>query len=67
MSGKLAGKTVQDVLRDLSHPQALRRTLALATLNALAETLLQRDGLPPTKHSAQATASTQCVFRPMTK
>lgn len=45
MSGKLAGKSVTDALRDLSHPQALRRTLALATLNALAETLLQRDGL----------------------
>lgn len=45
MSGKLAGKAVNDILRDLSHSQALRRTLALATLNALAETLLQRDGL----------------------
>lgn len=45
MSGKLAGKAALDVLRDISHPQALRRTLALATLNALAETLLQRDGL----------------------
>lgn len=45
MSGKLVGKAVTDALRDLSHPQALRRTLALATLNALAETLLERDGL----------------------
>lgn len=46
MSGKLAGKPVADLLRDLQQPLSLRRTLALAVLNALAETLLQRDGPP---------------------
>lgn len=45
--GKLAGRRAMDLLHDLYRPQDLRRALAIATLNALVETLWQRDGLPP--------------------
>lgn len=45
--GKLIGRSAAELLQDLYRPQALRRTLAIATLNALAETLWQRDGPPP--------------------
>jgi len=44
--GRLAGRPVAEVLQDLQHAQPLRRTLAIATLNALAETLW-REGGPP--------------------
>ncbi|WP_068634608.1 DUF364 domain-containing protein [Thauera butanivorans] len=44
--GKLAGRLAVQVLEDLYRPQDLRRTLAIATLNALAETLWLRDGGP---------------------
>lgn len=44
--GKIAGRPVIQVLEDLYRPQDLRRTLAIATLNALAETLWLRDGGP---------------------
>lgn len=44
--GKIAGREVTQVLDDLHRPQDLRRTLAIATLNALAETLWRRDGAP---------------------
>lgn len=44
--GKLAGTAVVDALDDLHRPLDLRRALALAVLNALAETLWQRDGTP---------------------
>ncbi|MDY0309722.1 MAG: DUF364 domain-containing protein [Castellaniella sp.] len=45
--GKLRGRPVLDVLKDLA-PEVgpMRRTLAIATLNALIETLWQRDGTP---------------------
>ncbi len=46
-SGKLKGLTVNQILVDLYSPQGLRRAIAIATLNALAETLWMRDG-PPT-------------------
>lgn len=44
--GKIAGRKAVQVLDDLYRPQDLRRTLAIATLNALAETLWMRDGGP---------------------
>ncbi|MCL4182025.1 MAG: Fis family transcriptional regulator [Burkholderiaceae bacterium] len=44
--GRIAGRPVRDVLEDLHRPLDLRRALALATLNALAETLWQRGELP---------------------
>jgi uncharacterized protein (DUF4213/DUF364 family) len=45
--GKIAGRKAVQVLEDLYRAQDLRRALAIATLNALAETLWLRDG-PPT-------------------
>ena len=45
--GKIAGLHIKQVLEDLHRSQSLRRGLAIATLNAVAETLWQRDG-PPT-------------------
>ncbi|MEW9899200.1 DUF364 domain-containing protein [Chitinivorax sp. PXF-14] len=44
--GKIAGRLATQVLDDLYRPQDLRRALAIATLNALAETLWMRDGPP---------------------
>lgn len=44
--GKIAGRSVVEVLGDLYRAQDLRRALAIATLNALAETLWLRDGPP---------------------
>lgn len=44
--GKIAGRKVLQVLEDLYRTQDLRRALAIATLNALAETLWMRDGPP---------------------
>lgn len=44
--GKIAGRKALQVLDDLYRPQDLRRALAIATLNALAETLWRRDGPP---------------------
>ena len=35
LSGKLSGRSVKDYLDDLSHANILRKTLAIATLNAL--------------------------------
>jgi hypothetical protein len=45
--GKIAGRLAVEVLGDLYRQQDLRRALAIATLNALVETLWMRDG-PPT-------------------
>ena len=45
--GKLTGRSAVQQLRDLYCPQGLRRALAIATLNALAETVWQQNG-PPT-------------------
>lgn len=44
--GKIAGRNAVQLLQDLYRPQDLRRALAIATLNALAETLWLRDGPP---------------------
>lgn len=44
--GKISGLSVRQVLNDLYRPQSLRRGLAIATLNAVAETLWMRDGPP---------------------
>ncbi len=44
--GKIAGRSVAEVLHDLHRPQELRRALAIATLNAAVETLWLRDGPP---------------------
>ncbi len=44
--GKISGLSVRQVLDDLYRPQSLRRGLAIATLNAVAETLWMRDGPP---------------------
>lgn len=46
MPGAIKGLKAVDVLADLHRPQDLRRALAIATLNALAQTLWQRDGAP---------------------
>ncbi len=45
--GKIAGRGAAELLQDLYRPQDLRRAVAIATLNALAETLWRRDGPPP--------------------
>lgn len=47
LPGKIAGRSVAEVLQDLYRPQELRRALAIATLNAVAETLWRQDGPPP--------------------
>lgn len=44
--GKIAGRSVAEMLQDLRRPQELRRALAIATLNAVVETLWLRDGPP---------------------
>ena len=44
--GKIKGRKALQVLDDLYRPQDLRRALAIATLNALAESLWMRDGPP---------------------
>lgn len=44
--GKISGRKALEVLEDLQRPQDLRRALAIATLNALTETLWLRDGPP---------------------
>lgn len=44
--GKITGRNAVEMLRELYRPQALRRALAIATLNALTETIWQRDGVP---------------------
>lgn len=44
--GKIAGRFAVQVLDDLYRSQDLRRALAIATLNALVETLWRRDGQP---------------------
>ena len=44
--GKLVGRNAVQMLDDLYRTQDLRRALAIATLNALAETLWQRNGPP---------------------
>ena len=45
--GRLVGRPAVEILADLDRPQDLRRALAIATLNALVETLWRRDGPPP--------------------
>lgn len=47
--GKLRGRPAADLLDDLTSKQDMRRALAIATLNALVETLWQRDGAPATQ------------------
>jgi len=44
--GRISGRKALEVLEDLQRPQDLRRALAIATLNALTETLWLRDGPP---------------------
>jgi len=44
--GRIHGRKVLQVLDDLYRPQDLRRALAIATLNALVESLWLRDGPP---------------------
>lgn len=44
--GQIRGRGAVEVLEDLDRPQDLRRALAIATLNALAETVWLRDGPP---------------------
>ncbi len=44
--GKIAGRRAVDVLDDLYRAQDLRRALAIATLNAVVESLWLRDGPP---------------------
>ncbi|MFV0455984.1 MAG: Rossmann-like domain-containing protein [Pseudomonas sp.] len=45
--GKLRGRPAKQILNDLYATQDMRRALAIATLNALTETLWLRDGAPP--------------------
>lgn len=62
--GRIAGRSAAEVLQDLHRPQDLRRALAIATLNALAETLWQRDGPPPGVRVAQGDAFDALAIAP---
>jgi len=46
LPGKIKGRLAAELLDDLFGKQDLRRALSIATLNALTETLWQRDGAP---------------------
>ena len=46
LPGKLVGRNAVQLLDDLYRPQDLRRAMAIATLNALAETIWQQAGPP---------------------
>lgn len=52
LPGKLAGMPVLRALEDLAQPEGLRRALAIATLNALVESVWRRDG-PPASATAR--------------
>jgi uncharacterized protein (DUF4213/DUF364 family) len=62
--GKIAGRSVAEVLQDLHRPQELRRALAIATLNAVAETLWQRSGPPPGARVQEGEAFDQLAIAP---
>uniref|UniRef100_UPI00334256A2 DUF364 domain-containing protein n=1 Tax=Castellaniella defragrans TaxID=75697 RepID=UPI00334256A2 len=62
--GKIKGRPVSKMLEDLYRPQDLRRTLAIATLNALVETLWQRDGAPANVEVSDGDAFDALVIRP---
>lgn len=63
--GKLAGKPVLDVLEDLHKPkQDLRRAIAIASLNALIETLWQTRGDPPVQIAGKGDAFQLLEFKP---
>jgi len=62
--GRLTGKPVRDVLADLHRPLDLRRALAVATLNALAETLWQRGELPGTIETRDGDAFDALAIEP---
>lgn len=62
--GKIAGRQALRALEDLYRPQDLRRTLAIATLNALAETLWQRDGVPAAVEITDGDAFDALLIRP---
>lgn len=49
MPGKMAGQAVTTILADLERQQPLRVTVAIAALNALVETIWQRNGEPLVK------------------
>ena len=62
--GKIAGRSAVQVLEDLYRPQDLRRALAIATLNALAETLWLRDGGPASAEVREGDAFDALVIPP---
>lgn len=62
--GKISGRTVVDALQDLYRPQGLRRALAVAVLNALAETLWLRDGPPAGVESREGDAFAALTLTP---
>lgn len=64
LPGRLAGRAVVDVLHDLYKPQPLRRALAIATLNALAETLWQQGGPPAGARVVQGDAFDALAIAP---
>lgn len=49
LSGRLAGRTAAECLADLEHPNILRKTLAIAALNALSALCWQK--APPTGYT----------------
>lgn len=62
--GKIAGRSVAEVLHDLYRPQELRRALAIATLNAAVETLWRRDGPPTDAQVREGEAFDQLTIAP---
>jgi uncharacterized protein (DUF4213/DUF364 family) len=56
LSGKLSGRSVEDYLADLDNPNILRKTLAIATLNALSDTIWARRSFPEYEYISGADA-----------
>ncbi|WP_276808482.1 DUF364 domain-containing protein [Castellaniella defragrans] len=63
--GKLRGRPAADVLEDLAPGTGpMRRAMAIATLNALIETLWQRDGAPRDAQVSGGDAAQALALRP---
>ncbi len=63
--GKLRGRPAADVLDDLAPGTSpMRRALAIATLNALIETLWRRDGAPPDARVSEGDAGQALALQP---
>ena len=62
--GKITGRPAARMLEDLYRPQDLRRTLAIATLNALVETLWRQGEAPGNVGISEGDAFDALVIRP---